>query len=359
MEVTIENLTKKFGAVVGVESLDLDIKDGEFVAFLGPSGCGKTTTLLMLAGIYKPTSGFIRFGERVVNQMAPKDRNICMVFQSYALYPHMTVFSNIAYPLKLKKVPKAEQQERVRQVADVMGIGNLLDRRPGQLSGGQQQRVALGRALVKKPALLLFDEPLSNLDARLRLTMRGEIKHLQKDLGITSIYVTHDQVEAITMADRVAVMNMGHLQAFDAPEALYDRPRTLFVASFIGNPPMNFIDVEVSGTDGTLTARTENFSLSVPGERGEKAAAYSDAVIMGIRPEDITISPGGELGGEVYMVEPMGRENLIDVRIGEHSFIVLADADTNPAPGERVKLAFNAENVQFFEPQTEKSLLWS
>jgi inositol-phosphate transport system ATP-binding protein len=359
MEVTIENLTKKFGAVVGVESLDLDIKDGEFVAFLGPSGCGKTTTLLMLAGIYKPTSGFIRFGERVVNQMAPKDRNIGMVFQSYALYPHMTVFSNIAYPLKLKKVPKAEQQERVRQVADVMGIGNLLDRRPGQLSGGQQQRVALGRALVKKPALLLFDEPLSNLDARLRLTMRGEIKHLQKDLGITSIYVTHDQVEAITMADRVAVMNMGHLQAFDAPEALYDRPRTLFVASFIGNPPMNFIDVEVSGTDGTLTARTENFSLSVPGERGEKAAAYSDAVIMGIRPEDITISPGGELGGEVYMVEPMGRENLIDVRIGEHSFIVLADADTNPAPGERVKLAFNAENVQFFEPQTEKSLLWS
>jgi inositol-phosphate transport system ATP-binding protein len=359
MEVTIENLTKKFGAVVGVENINLDIKDGEFVAFLGPSGCGKTTTLLMLAGIYKPTSGFIRFGERIVNQMAPKDRNIGMVFQSYALYPHMTVFSNIAYPLKLKKVPKTEQQERVRQVADVMGIGNLLDRRPGQLSGGQQQRVALGRALVKKPALLLFDEPLSNLDARLRLTMRGEIKHLQKDLGITSIYVTHDQVEAITMADRVAVMHMGHLQAFDTPEALYDRPRTLFVASFIGNPPMNFIDVEVSGTDRLFTAQTENFNLKIPAERGEKAAAHPGKVIMGIRPEDITISPDGELSGEVYMVEPMGRENLIDVRIDAHSIIVLADADTNPKPGELIKLTFNVDNVQFFESQTERSLLWS
>jgi inositol-phosphate transport system ATP-binding protein len=359
MDVKIENLTKKFGAVVGVENLDLDINDGEFVAFLGPSGCGKTTTLLMLAGIYKPTAGSIRFGERVVNQVAPKDRNIGMVFQSYALYPHMTVFSNIAYPLKLKKVPKAEQQERVRQVADVMGIGGLLDRRPGQLSGGQQQRVALGRALVKKPALLLFDEPLSNLDARLRLTMRGEIKHLQKDLGITSIYVTHDQVEAITMADRVAVMNLGHLQTFDTPEALYDRPRTLFVASFIGNPPMNFIDVEVSGAAGAFAAQTDNFKLNIPAERGEKAAAHPGKVIMGVRPEDIIISPDGELSGEVYMVEPLGRENLIDVRIGEHSFIVLADADTNPMPGEHVKLAFNAENVQFFEPQTEKSLLWN
>ena len=313
----------------------------------------------MLAGIYKPTSGIIRFGDRVVNQVSPKDRNIGMVFQSYALYPHMTVFSNIAYPLKLKKVPKAEQQERVRQVADVMGIGGLLDRRPGQLSGGQQQRVALGRALVKKPALLLFDEPLSNLDARLRLTMRGEIKHLQKDLGITSIYVTHDQVEAITMADRVAVMNMGQLQAFDVPEALYDRPRTLFVASFIGNPPMNFIDVEVSRTEGAFIAQTENFNLNIPGERGEKAASHPGKVIMGIRPEDIAISPGGELSGEVYMVEPMGRENLIDVRVGEHSLIILTAAATNPKPGEHVKLTFNTENVQFFDPQTEKSLLWS
>jgi inositol-phosphate transport system ATP-binding protein len=211
---------------------------------------------------------------------------------------------------------------------------------------------------VKKPALLLFDEPLSNPDARLRLTMRGEIKHLQQDLGITSIYVTHDQVEAITMADRVAVMNLGHLQAFDTPEALYDRPRTLFVASFIGNPPMNFIDVDVSGSGGKFTARAENFALAVPGERGEKAAAHPGGVIMGIRPEDISIAPDGDLRGEVYMVEPMGRENLIDVRVGAHSFLLLTDTDTNPTPGESIKLAFNVENVQFFDPQTEQSLLW-
>jgi ABC-type sugar transport system ATPase subunit len=359
MEVALENLTKKFGTVVGVENINLEIMDGEFVAFLGPSGCGKTTTLLMLAGIYKPTSGIMRFGERIVNQVPPKDRNIGMVFQSYALYPHMTVFGNMAYPLKLKKVPKSEQEDRVRQVADVMGIGNLLDRRPGQLSGGQQQRVALGRALVKKPALLLFDEPLSNLDARLRLTMRGEIKHLQKDLGITSIYVTHDQVEAITMADRVAVMHMGHLEAFDTPGALYDRPSTLFVASFIGNPPMNFVDVEVSASNGEFIAQTENFSLKIPAKRGEKAAALPGKGIMGIRAEDITISPDGELSGEVYVVEPMGREDLIDVRVGENRFMVLAAADPHHKLGDQVKLRFNTERTQFFDPQTEKSLLWS
>jgi ABC-type sugar transport system ATPase subunit len=206
---------------------------------------------------------------------------------------------------------------------------------------------------------LLFDEPLSNLDARLRLTMRGEIKHLQKDLGITSIYVTHDQVEAITMADRVAVIHMGHLQAFDTPDALYDRPSTLFVASFIGNPPMNLMDVEVSGTDGEFTAQTENFNLKISTKRGEKAAAHPGQVIMGIRPEDITISPDGELSAEVYVVEPMGRENLIDVRIGKNSLIVLADVDANHKPGDHVRLTFNMERAQFFDPQTEKSLLWS
>ena len=264
MEIRIDNLTKKFGDVVGVEDLTLHINDGEFVAFLGPSGCGKTTTLLTLAGIYKPTDGLIRFGDRVVNTVQPKDRNIGMVFQSYALYPHMTIFQNIAYPLKLKKVPKNVQNEQVRQVANVMGIGELLDRRPGQLSGGQQQRVALGRALVKEPDVLLFDEPLSNLDARLRLTMRGEIKHLQKNLGITSIYVTHDQVEAMTMADRIAVMNGGHLQAFDAPDELYDRPKTRFVAGFVGNPPMNFLDVEVSPANGRFP-RPGRFDSTVAG----------------------------------------------------------------------------------------------
>ena len=358
MKVTIDNLSKKFGDVVGVENLTLHIEDGEFVAFLGPSGCGKTTTLLTLAGIYKPTDGVIRFGDRVVNQVQPKDRNIGMVFQSYALYPHMTVFQNIAYPLKLKKLPKKTQNERVGQVADVMGIGDLLDRRPGQLSGGQQQRVALGRALVKEPDILLFDEPLSNLDARLRLTMRGEIKHLQKNLAITSIYVTHDQVEAMTMADRIAVMNGGHLQAFDAPDALYDRPKTRFVAGFVGNPPMNFVDVEVSRTNGAFTAAADSLRLPVPAVRGEAPARHAGSVVMGIRPEDIQIAENGDIRGEIFVVEPLGREDLIDVRVGSHSFLLLADTESRRRAGEQVSLKFDMDQVQFFDPQTERSLLW-
>jgi inositol-phosphate transport system ATP-binding protein len=359
MIVTIDGLTKKFGDVVGVEDMTLHIQDGEFVAFLGPSGCGKTTTLLTLAGIYKPTSGIIRFGDRIVNQVQPKDRNIGMVFQSYALYPHMTVFGNISYPLKLKKMPKKDQVERVSRVADVMGIGNLLDRRPGQLSGGQQQRVALGRALVKEPDVLLFDEPLSNLDARLRLTMRAEIKHLQKDLGITAIYVTHDQVEAMTMADRIAVMSGGHLQAFDSPEELYDRPKTLFIAGFVGNPPMNLVDVEVSQSNGNFVIKAESINTTVPKERGEKPAAHNGSVVLGIRPEDVMVASDGDISGEIFVVEPLGREDLIDVRVGETSFLVLADSENKYKSGDNVKLKIDMDQVQFFDPQTEKSLLWS
>ncbi|MBE9509012.1 MAG: ABC transporter ATP-binding protein, partial [Chloroflexi bacterium] len=209
MRVDLKDLYKQFGKVVAVDDLNLEIEHGDFISLLGPSGCGKTTTLLMVAGIYKPTEGYIYFGERIVNNLPPKDRNIGMVFQSYALYPHMTVYDNLTFPMQLKKVPKEVMKERAQRVADMMDIGHLMDRKPAQLSGGQQQRVALGRALVKEPKLLLFDEPLSNLDARLRLSMRGEIKRLQMELGITSIYVTHDQVEAMTMADRVAVMKDG------------------------------------------------------------------------------------------------------------------------------------------------------
>ena len=283
MKVELENLTKGWGDVVGAESIDLLIDDGEFVAFLGPSGCGKTTTLLMIAGIYKPTEGNIIFDGQVVNHLPPKDRNIGMVFQSYALYPHMSVFGNISFPLKLKKLPKNTIRERTQRVAEMMGIGDLMDRRPGQLSGGQQQRVALGRALVKEPDLLLFDEPLSNLDARLRLTMRGEIKRLQADLGITSIYVTHDQVEAMTMADRIAVMSGGRLQAFAPPDEIYDRPRTLLVAGFVGNPPMNFIDVDVSLDDGNYHARMEGFDMIVAADRGENAVSRG-RVVLGSAP---------------------------------------------------------------------------
>ncbi|MDQ7027701.1 MAG: ATP-binding cassette domain-containing protein [Anaerolineae bacterium] len=228
-----------------------------------------------------------------------------------------------------------------------------------QLSGGQQQRVALGRALVKEPDVLLFDEPLSNLDARLRLTMRGEIKHLQKNLGITAIYVTHDQVEAMTMADRIAVMSGGHLQAFDSPEELYDRPKTLFVAGFVGNPPMNFVDVEVSQSNGGFVVKTDSISMDVPKERGEKPAAYDGSVILGIRPEDVAITPDGDVSGEVFIVEPLGRENLIDVRVGSLSFLILAPSEDGHKIGDNVKIKFDMDQVQFFDPQTEKSLLWT
>jgi inositol-phosphate transport system ATP-binding protein len=357
MKVELENLTKRWGNVVGADSISLEIGDGEFVAFLGPSGCGKTTTLLMVAGIYKPTEGTIRFDERVVNHVAPKDRNVGMVFQSYALYPHMNVFQNISYPLKLKKISKEDMQKRTQRVADMMGIGHLMDRKPAQLSGGQQQRVALGRALVKEPNLLLFDEPLSNLDARLRLSMRSEIKRLQMELGITSIYVTHDQVEAMTMADRIAVMKDGKLQACSTPDELYDRPRTLFIAGFVGNPPMNFVEVEVVREGDEYHARREGFDVVVPQDRGEKVVGKGE-VILGIRPEDITIADQG-ISGEIYVVEPLGRDDLIDVRIGEAGVHVLADPTLGLRMGQLVTLDFNTHKVQFFDPQTEQSLLWT
>ncbi len=357
MEVRLENLTKKWGSVIGTEDITLDIKSGEFVAFLGPSGCGKTTTLLMIAGVYKPTNGYVKFDGRIVNRVQPKDRNIGMVFQSYALYPHMTVYDNIVFPMKLKKTPKKVMQERAQRVADMMGIGNLMARKPGQLSGGQQQRVALGRALTKEPDLLLFDEPLSNLDARLRLSMRGEIKRLQLELGITAIYVTHDQVEAMTMADRVAVIQGGHLQAYCQPDELYDQPRNLFIASFVGNPPMNFVNVEVGTEDGTYHARHEGLDVTVPAERGSKAAG-SGQVIMGIRPEDVQIADEG-VPGEVYIVEPLGRDDLVDVRIGDSSIHVLADPKLNVKIGDHVRIKFNTSKVQFFDTTTEDSLLWA
>jgi len=364
MNVAFDGLTKRFGDVAAVDNVTMEMRDGEFVAFLGPSGCGKTTTLLMTAGIYRPTGGNIRFGERVMNQVQPKDRNIGMVFQSYALYPHMTVYENIVFPMRLKKTPKQVMDERARQVADKMGIGHLLNRRPGQLSGGQQQRVALGRALAKQPDLLLFDEPLSNLDARLRLTMRAEIKRLQMELRITSIYVTHDQVEAITMADRVAVMKDGQLQAFAPPHELYDEPRTQFVAGFVGNPPMDFAEVEVTFSGGDYYAAQSDFRIKVPSERAKKATV-GRTVVMGIRPEDVSVAPIGAretvngLRGEVYVVEPLVRDDLIDVVVGQNHFHVMADPMLGLTIGDHVELSFNTEKVQFFDAVTEQSLLWA
>lgn len=361
MEVRLENLTKRFGEVTAVNGVTMQIADGEFVALLGPSGCGKTTTLLMVAGIYKPTDGQILFGDRIMNRVPPKERNIGMVFQSYALYPHMTVHDNIAFPMRLKKTPRQEVTERTRRVASMMSIEHLLDRRPGQLSGGQQQRVALGRALVKEPDLLLFDEPLSNLDARLRLGMRAEIKRLQIELGITSIYVTHDQVEAMTMADRIAVIQGGHLLAYCTPQELYDRPQTLFIAAFVGNPPMNFMDVEVVQDQGMFRAKAPGLDVAVPSGRAEKAAGRGQ-VTLGIRPEDIkatSIDAPHDLQGQVYVVEPLGRDDLVDVRINDRNLHLLADPALGLAIGDEVALAFNMDKAQFFDAQSERSLLWA
>lgn len=371
MKVKLINLSKRWGDVFGAQGIDLEIQDGEFVAFLGPSGCGKTTTLLMVAGIYKPSEGEIFFDDRLVNQVPPKDRNIGMVFQSYALYPHMSVFQNISYPLKLKKRSLAELQERTQWVAKMMGIDDLLDRKPGQLSGGQQQRVALGRALVKEPGLLLFDEPLSNLDARLRLTMRSEIKRLQLELGITSIYVTHDQVEAMTMADRIAVMKGGQLQAFDTPTELYEKPRTLFIGGFVGNPPMNFIEVEVRQDGDHFIAQRDSIQIPVATERGSKVTTRG-SVVLGVRPEDVTILTAemGEIQqpdntrinsirGEIAIVEPLGRDNLIDVVIDNLHIHVLSNPAHRLQIDDRVDLQVDPEKVQFFDLATEKSLLWS
>jgi ABC-type sugar transport system ATPase subunit len=362
MDVRLERLTRRFGAVTAVDTLDLEIKSGELVALLGPSGCGKTTTLLMMAGIYRPTSGAIYFGERRVDHLLPRDRGIGMVFQNYALYPHMTVQENIGFPLSLRRgLPREEQTRRIRAAAERVRVDELLARRPSQLSGGQQQRVALARALVKEPDILLLDEPLSNLDARLRHTMRAEIKRIQKELGITSIFVTHDQLEALTMADRIALMLDGKLAAYGPPDDLYDRPNSRFVAEFIGTPPMNFLDGEIARADGQIVARSADDVL-VPlapalAERLPLNGAAL-AVTLGIRPEHLTIGPPdpSHARGDVYMVEPMGREQVVDVRIGERSVQVIAPASLDVRIGEPVGLAFDAARLHLFDPAAGQRL---
>jgi ABC-type sugar transport system ATPase subunit len=357
MRVLLQNLTKRFGTVTAVGALDLEIKSGEFVALLGPSGCGKTTTLLMVAGIYRPTEGAILFDERRVDHLMPKDRGIGMVFQSYALYPHMTVAENIAFPLDVgRHVPKAERTSRLREAARLVRIEQLLERRPAQLSGGQQQRVALARALVKRPDILLLDEPLSNLDARLRHEMRGEIKRLQKEVGITSIFVTHDQLEALTMADRVALMRDGLLQAYATPDELYARPGNRFVAEFIGSPPMNFFPAALGARNGSFVARAEGIEIPLAGSRVPRDAAGEATV--GVRPEHLAlVAPGeGQATGEVYVVEPMGREQVVDVQVGQQRLHVMAPPGFTGRIGDRVGLRFAPDQVHLFDTASGERL---
>lgn len=335
--VRLEGLTKHFGTVVAVQALDLDVRAGEMVAFLGPSGCGKTTTLLMIAGIYRSTAGRVYFGGRSVEHLHPRDRDVGMVFQSYALYPHLTLFENVAFPLRLKRRPRAEIAQKVRETAGLLGIAHVLDRRPAQVSGGQQQRAALARALVKEPQVLLLDEPLSNLDAQIRIQARGEIRRLQQQLGVTSILVTHDQAEALAMADRVAVFSTGALQQFAAPDDLYRRPANAFVARFVGHPPMNLLEGRYE--NGRFVAAA--LSMAVPG-RHPRGPGF-----LGIRPEDATLD--GEVPARVTVVEPLGRETLLTLRIGEVDFKVLAGHTTRPAPGAEVRLGVPRDRVHLFD----------
>jgi inositol-phosphate transport system ATP-binding protein len=335
--IEFRNIAKSFGDVTVIPSMNLEIADGEFVALLGPSGCGKSTSLLILAGIYQPSGGELLFDGHIVNTVEAKDRNVGIVFQSYALYPHMTVRDNILFPMRFKKTAKQEALQRAHAAADLVQVSQLMDRRPSQLSGGQQQRVALARALVKEPQLLLLDEPLSNLDATLRLSMRSEIKSLQDRLGITTILVTHDQIEATTMADRIICMREGRIEQVGTPGELYHRPSTLFIAGFIGSPPINLI----AGKAASNTFRAGDVALPINGAVGD--------VTVGMRPEHLVFSDRG-LPGRVGQIEPMGREVLYVVETGLGYIRLLEQgSDIGRAIGQPVTISFQSSSSLVFE----------
>jgi multiple sugar transport system ATP-binding protein len=335
-------------AFVAVDRMDLDVGDGEFVVLVGPSGCGKTTTLRMIAGLESISAGQLSIGDRIVNDVPPKDRDIAMVFQSYALYPHMSVRENMAFALELRKLPRAEIDTRVRHAADILDLDALLARKPRQLSGGQRQRVAIGRAIVRQPQVFLFDEPLSNLDAKLRLETRRQIATLHQDLKATMIYVTHDQVEAMTLGDRIVVMNAGQVQQVDRPQALYDRPRNLFVATFMGSPPMNLVEGRVDA--GSFRSATG--ALVVP------AAMTAGPVTLGVRPEDLQPAAAARaprtaaIAAKVVVVEPLGNEALVHARTADFEVTARVAPDIAPTPGDALNFAVDLDKVHFFDPTT-------
>jgi ABC-type sugar transport system ATPase subunit len=345
-------VTKRFGAVEAVRSLSLEIADGEFMVLVGPSGSGKTTALRMLAGLEAVSAGEISIGDRVVNRVAPRERDIAMVFQDYALYPQMTVFDNLAFGLRRRKVPAEEIRRRVDEAAGLLDIGGLLDRRPGQLSGGQAQRVALGRALVREPQLFLMDEPLSNLDAKLRTQTRGEIRRLQQEVRTTTVYVTHDQVEAMTMGDRIAVMNDGLLEQVGTPEELYERPANRFVAGFIGSPAMSFLDAAANG--GGL--RAEGLDLALPAPEG-----VSGPVTVGVRPEHVRRWNGrpdlvGPISGQVAFVEALGRETFLGVDAGGSRVVVFEEGRSAAAPGDSIEFGLVPTGLRYFSAEDGRAL---
>ena len=357
--VELRGLTKTYDGAVAVKELDLEIKDKEFVVLLGPSGCGKTTTLRCVAGLESPEAGEIYIGDRLVNDLDPKERNIAMVFQNYALYPHMTVYKNLAFPLENRRLPAGEVDRRVRRTAKLLQIERLLGRKPAQLSGGQQQRVAVGRAIVREPQAFLMDEPLSNLDAKLRVYMRAELKRLQKDIGVTTIYVTHDQVEAMTMADRVAIMNGGSLQQFAPPTEIFRSPANQFVGGFIGNPPMNFVEGNLS-PQGSFDAGV--FQYLLPADLAAVAGrASSDQVVLGIRPQDIRVSLQASeepcVCTETFATEPLGDQTILDLKLGEALMKAIVVPDFPAEMGTEVWVSFPAPKIHFFDKKTGKALV--
>ncbi|MFH1524157.1 MAG: sn-glycerol-3-phosphate ABC transporter ATP-binding protein UgpC [Chloroflexota bacterium] len=361
--VTYDHVTKEFGEVTAVNDLNLTIEDKEFIVLVGPSGCGKTTALRMLAGLEEVTKGEVKIADRVVNDVPPKDRDIAMVFQSYALYPHMSVYDNMAFGLKLRKTPKNEIKRRVQEAAEILGIEDMLTRKPRQLSGGQRQRVALGRAIVREPKVFLFDEPLSNLDAKLRGAMRSEITKLHQRLATTFIYVTHDQIEAMTMATRIAVINKGILQQLDTPQTLYDRPDNMFVAGFMGAPAMNFFKGKLRKEDSRLIVEAGSFKVPISLDQKSYHNFVDKSVIMGIRPEDIhnqAFVPSGihaaPVEAKVDVTELMGNEIYLYLIAGQDSIVARVDPRTDFHMGDKVQIAFNMDKVHLFDPDTEKAI---
>ena len=360
--VRLEGVRKIYqdGGHIAVHGVDLDVADGEFVVLVGPSGCGKSTTLRMIAGLESITAGRLYIGDRLVNDVPPKDRDIAMVFQNYALYPHMTVRENLAFALQLRKLSSQEIERRVATAAETLGLRDVLDRKPRQLSGGQRQRVAVGRAIVREPAVFLFDEPLSNLDAKLRVQTRREIAKLHRDLRATMIYVTHDQVEAMTLGDRIVVMNAGRVQQVDTPLALYDLPANRFVAGFIGSPAMNFIPGAIDAQDSGRTFIATDGSLRVALVGNDLAAGR--AVVMGVRPEDMAVVPNGEadragvIAARIDLVEPLGNETFVHTTVGSHSVTARSTARELPDLGATVGLTFDREKLHWFDQQSGERL---
>jgi multiple sugar transport system ATP-binding protein len=386
-KVLIKNLTKRFGTVVAADKVTLEVPDKKFVVLLGPSGCGKTTILRCIAGLETPEEGEIYIGDRLVNELEPKERDIAMVFQTYALYPHMTVFQNLAFPLENANVPKAQIKEKVEATAKLLQIGNLLGRKPKQLSGGQRQRVALGRAMVREPKVFLMDEPLSNLDAKLRVYMRAELKKLQKELEVTTIYVTHDQVEAMTMGDSVAIINQGVLQQFGKAAEIYFHPINVFVAGFIGTPPTNFFDCNLVKEE-TWVFDAGPFKYPVPQRLLEKAKDWPSSLVLGVRPQDIVVHPkiqetnlkkeaaeaakeGVTLPDEkqgkrskrvlinatLEIDEPLGDRQVLDLKVGDYLVKALVLPDFRAELGDELEIEFSGDKIYVFDKKTGLALL--